>query len=47
MEARHLSDIEFKKMVIRMSKERSENYNSIKRDIQIIKKQMRNKEYNI
>ena len=40
MEAKNLSHIEFKTMVIRMFKELSENLNRIKKDIEtIIKKQ--------
>ena len=35
-EASNLSDIQFKKMVIRMLKELSENYNSMKKDIETI-----------
>ena len=38
MEASTLLDIEFKIMVIRMLKKLSENYNSIKKDIETIKK---------
>ena len=38
MEARKLPDTEFKTMVIRMLKELSENFNSIKKDIDIIGK---------
>ena len=36
MEASNLSDIEFKVMIIRMLKELSENYNSMKKDIETI-----------
>ena len=38
MEASNLSDIEFKKMVIRILNELSENYNSMTKDREIIKK---------
>ena len=37
MEANNLWDTEFKRMVKRMLKELSENYNSIKKDIETIK----------
>ena len=38
MEARKLPDTEFKTMVIRMLKELSENFNSMKKDTETIKK---------
>ena len=38
MEASNLSDIEFKVMIIRMLKELSEFYNSMKKDIETMKK---------
>ena len=48
MEESNLPDTEFKRMVIRMLKECSENCSNMKRDIETIKKeQVRNEEYNI
>ena len=38
MVKKYISDIELKKIVIRMLKELSENYNSMKKDIEIMKK---------
>ena len=38
MEARKLPDTEFKTMVIRMLKELSENFNSMKKDTETLKK---------
>lgn len=38
MEARNLSDIEFKLMVIRILKKLSENYNNMKKEIETINK---------
>ena len=53
MEASKLSDIEFKRMIIRMLKELadnykelSENYNSMRKEIKTIQEPGRNKEYN-
>ena len=38
MEANNFPDLKFKKMVIRMLKELNENYNSMKKEIETIKK---------
>ena len=47
MRAINLSHIEFKKVVIRMLKKLRENYNSMEKDIETIKKEpVRNEEYN-
>lgn len=47
MKAINLSHRGFRKMVIRIFKELSENSNSMKKDIQTIKNNIRNEEYNI
>ena len=47
MKAGNLSDIEFRKMVISMLKELSENYNGMKNDIKNHEKTVTNEEFNI
>ena len=47
MEASNLLDTEIKTMVRRMLKELTDNYNSRKKDMEAIKKTVRNEEYNI
>ena len=47
MEASNLLDTEIKTLVRRMLKELTDNYNSRKKDMEAIKKTVRNEEYNI
>ena len=48
MEASNLPDTEFKNILIRLLKEFSENFNSMKKDIETLKKEpVINEEYNI
>ena len=48
MEASNLPDTEFKNILIRLLKEFSKNFNSMKKDIETLKKEpVINEEYNI